>query len=52
MDEFINVVCDVCKKRPYVTTIEINRKWYGVCKICKKEIEKKKEIKHGKIYMR
>jgi len=51
MDEFINVVCDICKKRPYVTTIEINRKWYGVCKVCKKEQEKKKETKHAKIYM-
>lgn len=52
MSDLIKILCDICKKREYITMIEINRKWFGVCKVCKKEAEKNKEIKHAKIYMR
>jgi hypothetical protein len=43
MDNMLTILCDICKKRPYITTIDYKGNWVGVCKICKKEIEKREK---------
>lgn len=43
LEEFIIILCDICKERPYKKVIEITRgRWIGVCSECepKKENEK------------
>ena len=52
MDNYLTILCDICKKNPFEYTIEVHKTWLGVCKKCKEKIEKKKEIKNAKIYMR
>lgn len=44
MDDLLTILCDVCKKRPYITTIEYKGIWLGICKECKKKLEN--EEKH------
>ena len=39
MDNMLTILCDICKKRPYITTIEYKGIWLGVCKECKKKLE-------------
>ena len=46
MDDLLTILCDVCKKRPYITTIDYKGTWVGVCKECKKKIEKECKEKH------
>ena len=43
MSDMLEIVCDICKKRPYITTIEYKGNWIGICKECKKKIEKKEK---------
>lgn len=40
------ILCDICKERPYKTTIELTRgNWVGVCNECN---PKEKEVKDEK----
>ena len=41
--EVITLVCDICKLRPYKTTIKINGEWLGVCSECEPNNEVKNE---------
>jgi len=43
MSDMLEIVCDICKKRPYITTIEYKGTWVGICKECKRKIEKKEK---------
>ena len=45
MNDLLTILCDVCKKRPYITTIAYKGIWVGVCKECKKKIEKECNVK-------
>ena len=42
-DEFISLMCDVCRERPGERQVERDRKWLVVCRECLTDSEKAKE---------
>ena len=40
--EVKTLICDICKERPYKTTIRIKGEWKGVCSECEPKKEEPK----------
>ena len=43
MTQFRTILCDICKEKPMIKSIEIARFWKGVCADCEKKILEEKE---------